>query len=109
MHNYRELVSFNLQEEQIQIRGPDIIVEIDESRFGTRCILSHNPLTGNVTEFQKDIWVFGGVERTPERRMFAIIVENRIPETLLTQIEKHVHPQFTIYSDMWKEYDNIYL
>eukprot|EP01035_Chromulina_nebulosa_P041900 gene41900-56742_t len=63
----QELVAVTLQEHKIG--GPGIVVEIDESKFGKR---KHN--TGKRVE---GVWVLGGVERTEDRRTFAISVDNR--------------------------------
>ncbi|CAG8631963.1 11305_t:CDS:2 [Ambispora leptoticha] len=107
-HIFKELVSFNLEEEHQQIGGQDIIVEIDKSKFGTRKTWIYNE---EINEFKMKlnyIWVFGGVERTPQQKMFAMIVEDRSADKLLKQIDKHIHPESVIYSDIWKGYQNIY-
>ncbi|CAG8708509.1 11650_t:CDS:2, partial [Ambispora leptoticha] len=78
------LVSFDVQETQDKIRGPGIIVEIDESKFGKRKYNRGYHVEG--------VWIFGGVERTPERKMFAMAVDDRSAETLLFLIEENINP-----------------
>ena len=41
-------------------------------------------------------WVVGGVERTPEQRIFLILVENRNQDILLRLIDQFVEP--AVYS-----------
>jgi len=95
---FRQAISFDMKatHEENMIGGPDVIVEIDESKFGKR---KHN--RGHRVE---GVWVVGGVERTPERRMFAISVEDRSAPTLLRLIERYVRPGSIIYTDCWKGY-----
>lgn len=81
------------------IGGPGIIVEIDESKFGK--VKYHR---GHRVE---GVWVFGMVERTPERRIIMVQVENRKKTTLEALIAKYVHPQSTIHSDCWRAYDKL--
>ena len=38
------------------------------------------------------VWVVGGVEITPERRMFAVSVQDRSADTLRAIIQDHVLP-----------------
>jgi transposase-like protein len=79
-----------------RIGGPGIIVEIDESKFGKRKYHRGHHVEG--------VWVVGAVERTPERRVFAVPVENRSMETLMGIILEHIEPGSIIYSDCWKGY-----
>lgn len=81
------------------IGGPGIAVEIDESKFGKRkCNKGHRV---------EGCWVFGGVELTPERRCFAIVVPDRSTETLLPIIASHIAPGSIIRSNFWKAHDII--
>ncbi|CAG8791119.1 20560_t:CDS:2, partial [Dentiscutata erythropus] len=48
----------------------------------------------------KDVWVFGGVEWTTERKIFAKVVSNRTAKTLLTAIEENISSGSIIYLDM---------
>jgi transposase-like protein len=93
---FRELVAANLDEENALIGGPGIIVEIDEAKFGKRKYDRGHRVEG--------VWVFGGVERTPERRLFAVKVANRSAETLVPIIQRFVHPESVIHSDRWRAY-----
>jgi len=61
------------------IGGEGIIVEIDESKLGKRKY--------NRGHRVKGIWVVGGVEITPERCMFAVIVQDRSADTLRAIIQ----------------------
>jgi len=81
------------------IGGPGIIVEIDESKFGKR---KYN--TGHRVE---GVWVIGGVERTPERRVFLVAVENRNADTIKALILRYVAPGSIIHTDCWAAYVNI--
>ena len=82
-----------------RIGGPGIIVEIDESKFGK--VKYHR---GHRVE---GVWVFGMVERTPQRRIIFVPVENRKRETLIELLVKYVHPESTIHSDCWKAYNEL--
>eukprot|EP01035_Chromulina_nebulosa_P026941 gene26941-35343_t len=83
------------QEENL-VGGEGIFVEIDESKFGKRKYNKGHQVDG--------VWVVGGVERTPERRIFLVQVENRSEQTLLDTIYKYVKPGSTVYTDCWKGY-----
>lgn len=54
--------------------GQSIVVEIDESKFGKRKYNKGKRVDG--------VWVVGGVERTPERKVFLLTVPNRNQNTL---------------------------
>src|SRR5437762_526572 len=55
----------------------------------------------------EDVWVVGGVERTAERRVFLVAVENRGAETMRDVISRHVKGGSIIYTDMWRGYNGI--
>jgi len=78
------------------IGGPEVIVEIDESKFGKRKYHTGHKVEG--------VWVVGGVERTEERKMFAVTVEKRDANTLLDVIGRYVLPGSIVYTDCWKGY-----
>jgi transposase-like protein len=50
------------------------------------------------------VWLIAGVERTINRKMFAVQVEDRSADTICQVIEKHVHPGSIIHTDCWKGY-----
>ncbi|KAG1606733.1 hypothetical protein G6F45_013916 [Rhizopus arrhizus] len=62
--------------------GQPIVVEIDESKFGKRKYNKGKRVDG--------VWVVGGVERTPERKMFLLTVPNRNQNTLKLIIDTFV-------------------
>jgi hypothetical protein len=96
---FRQLVTWdieNLDVEDFKIGGPGVIVEIDESKFGKRKYNQGHQVEG--------VWVVGGVERTNERRVFAIPVADRSAQTLKEVIEDHVVPGSIIYTDCWGGY-----
>jgi hypothetical protein len=49
------------------------------------------------------------VERTPERRIIIIRVEQRNADTLIPILLSYVHLESTIHSDLWKAYRNLKL
>lgn len=79
--------------------GWGIVVEIDESRFGKRKYNKGHGVEGS--------WVFGGVELTPDRRCFAVVVPDRSRDTLIPIIQAHIAPGSIIRSDFWKAHDII--
>ena len=97
--NYlHQLVSWdieNLQSES-KIGGNDVIVEIDESKFGKR--------KNNRGHHIEGVCVVGGVERTPEKKLFSVTVPNRDAKTLANIIENNVLPRSIVYTDCWKGY-----
>lgn len=83
----------------VKIGGPNIIVEIDESKFGK--VKYHR---GHRVE---GVWIFWGVERTLEKKAFFAIVNDRKRETLHALIQKHVSKGSIIYTDCWRAYNGI--
>ena len=96
---FRELVADSLEEADYCIGGDGVIVELDESKFGKR---KHH--RGHLVQ---GVWVLGGVERTPERRVFLTAVPDRSMETLEDVISRHVYPGSIIYTDLWKAYSQL--
>lgn len=82
-----------------KIGGLNVIVEVDESKFGSR---KYN--RGRIIE---GCWVLGLVERTPEKRIVLIKVKKRNEKTLTKKIKKYVHKGSIIYSDQWNGYTNL--
>lgn len=96
---FRELISSDIEEEDTIIGGPGVVVEIDESKFGKRKYHLGHQVEG--------VWVFGGIERTPERKIFAVKVNDRSAETLVPIIQIHIRQGSIIYSDMWRAYNGL--
>ena len=95
-HYLRQMVADSLDFEDIIIGGEGVIVEIDESKFGK---IKHN--RGHSVN---GAWVLGGVERTPERKMFLLEVPDRNAETLINIIKTYVKPGSIIITDCFKSY-----
>ena len=91
INNLNELVAMNVNEEKLKIGGPGIIVEIDESKLSKRKYNRGHHVEG--------VWVVGGVERTAERKLFVVEVENRNAETLNEIIEEYVIHESIVYTD----------
>ena len=50
------------------------------------------------------MWVLGGIERTPERKVFLVAVPDRSQSTLENIISRHVYPGSIILTDLWRGY-----
>jgi transposase-like protein len=99
-YNYfRSLVATTLDVEDQIIGGDGIIVEVDETKLGKRKYNRGHRVDGT--------WVVVGVERTSERRIFLIPVENRNSETLSNIIRNHVHDGSIVHTDYWKGYSSL--
>lgn len=95
----RQLLADNVEFEDVVIGGKGIIVEIDETKLGKRKY--------NKGHWVEGVWVLVGVERTPEKRIFAIEVPDRSAETLLTIIQTHVKEGSIINTDGWRSYESV--
>jgi transposase-like protein len=100
MNFFRELVVSTLEDDDNIIGGPGIIVEIDESKFGKRKF--HR---GRITN--NGVWIFGGIERTNEKKSFLKVVHDRTAETLHEIILRHIAPDSIVYTDLWRGYTGI--
>jgi predicted ferric reductase len=73
---YRDLlgqdIEFTTRNEKIG--GPNIVVEVDESKFGKRKYHRGHKVEG--------VWVIGGVERTASRSLFVAVVPDRSAPTI---------------------------
>jgi hypothetical protein len=63
---FRELVISILEDEDQVISKENIIVEINESKFGKRKYNRGHMIEG--------VWVIGGIERTEERKCFIKVI-----------------------------------
>lgn len=97
--HFRDLIADSLDQEDYTIGGPGIDVELDETKVGKRKYHRGHRVEG--------VWVLGGVERTPQRRVFAITVPDRSANTLCSIIDKHVLPGSIIYTDLWRGYSQL--
>ena len=82
------------------IGSPGIVVEIDESKFSK---LKHQrgKCCGDGS------WIFGGIERTDEKRFFAVPAMKRDTETLLLIARALTHLESIIAFDEWGTHGNI--
>jgi hypothetical protein len=96
---FRELVADSLDEANFCIGGPGIVVELDESKFGKRKYHRGHRVEG--------AWVLGGVERTPERRIFLSVVPDRSLQTLEDVISRHVYAGSIVHTDLWRGYSQL--
>ena len=95
-NHLRSLVTWDLQTLDIRegrICGVNVVVEMDESKFGKRKYHQGHRVEG--------VWV---VERTPQRRMFAVSVEDRSRETLHAILERQILPGSIVHTDCWAAY-----
>jgi IS1 family transposase len=92
-----QLTANDVNESSCIIGGDGVVVEIDESKLAKR--------KSNRGHHVEGVWVIGGVERTPERRLFACIVQDRSAETIKQIIYSQVHRGTMILTDCWRGYD----
>lgn len=96
---FRRLVTTSLEFEDTTIGGPDVVVEIDETKLGKRKYNRGHRVEG--------VWVIVGVERTPQRRVFLVPVIDRSAETIHGIVRSHVSPGSIIHTDGWRGYTGI--
>ncbi|CAG8719828.1 14043_t:CDS:2 [Ambispora leptoticha] len=99
MKLFREMVASTLEDDDNRIGGPNVIVEIDETKMGKRKYHRGHRVDG--------VWVIGGVERTEEKGCFVEVVADRTADTLLEVISRHVLEGSIIYTDMWRGYNGL--
>jgi transposase-like protein len=96
MRHFRQLLENSIPESACVIGGTDVVVEIDECKVAKRKF--------NRGHFVEGAWVVGGVERTDQRKVFMVEVQNRDAYTLADIITTHVAPGSIIHTDCWKGY-----
>jgi transposase-like protein len=97
--HFRRLVASTLDESDAQIGGLNIEVEVDETKLGKRKYNRGHRVDG--------VWIVAGVERTEDRKVFMVKVQDRTAETLLDIISRHVLPGSIVYTDMHRGYSQI--
>lgn len=83
----------------VKIGGPGVIVEVDETKLGKRKYHKGHHVEG--------VWVIAGVERTPEKKMFLVSVDNRDMDTLENIFRTFILHGSIIYTDGWKPYVSV--
>ena len=99
IEHLRQLVGSTLSPIKERIGGHGVIVEMDETKMGKR---KYN--RGHLVE---GVWIFGGIERTPEKKVFLVEVPDRTALTLLKYIKRYVKPGSVIHTDLFKSYSQI--
>lgn len=97
--HFRQLVCEALNDEDMIIGGPGIIIEVDETKLGKRKYNRGHRVDG--------VWALVGIERTLEKKIFIIPIENRSSEIIDNILCKHVKEGSIIYTDCWKGYQNL--
>ena len=72
--HFRQLITATLVEDDVIIGGPGVIVEVDETKLGNRKF--------NRGHWVEGVWIIAGVERTPERRVFLVLLNLGIQKQL---------------------------
>jgi hypothetical protein len=93
---FRELIANMIEEDDVIIGGPGIIVQVDETKLGKRKYERGHRVAG--------AWVIVGVEMTDQRRMFAEVVGDRSAETIEDVLERHLSEGSILQTDMWRGY-----
>ena len=97
----RDVCSRAIRDDRRKLGGRETVVEMDESLVFK---IKYNRGSGLK---QKQIWVFGMVERKDFGLCHIQIVKNRKAETLLAIIYDHVRESSLIHSDSWSSYNKI--
>ena len=83
-----------------KIGGEGLVVEVDETKIGRRKYNRGRLVDG--------VWVFGMCERGTGRLRIEVCPENkRDKKTLLSLLQKYVHPGTLIMSDCWRGYSGL--
>ncbi|GFU09821.1 mitotic-spindle organizing protein 2A [Trichonephila clavipes] len=90
----REVCMNAVVNESVKIGGVNVIVEIDESKFGKMKYVKRQ-----ACEWKVGVWRY---RKRNENRCFFRVVERRTKEELLCVIKEWVLPGSTIISDCWK-------
>jgi transposase-like protein len=94
--HFNKLVATDIEPYSCVIGGKDIIVEVDECKMGKRKYHRGHRVDG--------AWVVVGIERTEQRKMFAVQVTDRNAETLNAIIDEYVHDGSIVHTDCWRGY-----
>lgn len=89
----------NCYEKMGKIGAFNTVVEIDESKFGKRKYNRGHHVEG--------VWVLGMVERTSDRKVVLITVDDRKKKTLVEKITKSAHQESKVFTDCWKSYNGL--
>lgn len=100
-YNYcRDICSWRLLQQPIQLGGPNIVVQIDESLF-----VKAKYNVGHAL-YRPQRWVFGLYD-TSTKQGYITFVQQRDENTLLPIIQQVVLPGTIIHSDQWAAYNGI--
>jgi transposase-like protein len=99
LKNVSRILVPRYEDANIAIGGNDIIVEIDESKFGERKYNRGHHVEG--------VWALGMVERTPERKIKLVVVDDRSRNTFKEKIVRNLSKESIVYTDCWKGYNGL--
>jgi transposase-like protein len=81
------------------IGGNDVIVQVDESKFGKRKYHKGHHVDG--------VWILGMIEKTEKRRIKLVMVDDRSSETIMQKLKESVQQNSIIHSDCWRGYNPV--
>ena len=98
----RDVCSTKLLSTPVELGGPGVIVQIDESLF------NHKSKYNRGRRASKEQWVFGLADTSSKPAItYMETVDKRDAATLLPIIQRVVKPGTIIHSDQWKAHHNI--
>ena len=94
-----------------EVKGREIIAEFKRKEYSRcrKCNQKLRKVKYNKGHRVEGVWVFGMVEKTKERKIVLVQVEDRKKPTLEALLLKYVHPESTVHSDCWRSYQKLSL
>ncbi len=96
----RKVAEVIISNEFEKIGGIGKIVECDETHICSRKFHRGRYLRSG------QVWVFGGICRE-DNSTFFVEVSDRTRETLMTAMQKYIHPDSFIVTDSWRSYEGL--
>ncbi|EGZ26929.1 hypothetical protein PHYSODRAFT_257615 [Phytophthora sojae] len=84
----------------MQVGGEGHVVEIDETSLKKKSKYNRG-------KHYPDVWLFGGVDKTTNKRFGILTYSNRTKPVLTTIIKQYIKPGTTIMSDQYASYVSV--
>lgn len=94
--HFSQIVSFNVEDDRSVVGGPNIIVEIEENKFGSRKYYKGNRVEGS--------WIVSGVDKSTYWKIFNIVMLKHCLIFLKKYCSRVNHPHRPVVGIPWRYY-----